>query len=80
MGAQIRLQLNRLDVGQILDGLRCRQQSWATTAIWLRDGSFPDESFVAEECSDWEEAQRLADWYQRIIVTIERQVNEQRKF
>ena len=61
MGKEIQLRLDSLDVGQILDGLRCRQESWANTAIFLRDGYHPDDSFVCEECSDPDEAQRLAD-------------------
>jgi hypothetical protein len=80
MGKEITLRLDSLDVGQILDGLRCRQESWTNTAIYLRDGYFGDDSFVCEECSDTEEAQKLADWYQRIIGGIERQVNAQGGF
>ena len=29
MGKEIHLNLDSLEVGQILDGLRCRQESWA---------------------------------------------------
>jgi hypothetical protein len=78
MGKEIHLRLDSLDVGQILDGLRCRQQSWANTVIYLRDGFFHDEAFVCEECSDPVEAQKLADWYSRIITDIERQLDSQR--
>jgi hypothetical protein len=78
MGKQVVLTLDSLDVGQILDGLRSRQESWANTAIFLRDDYFPNEAFVCEECSDPNEAQRIADYYQCIIVSIERQVDAQR--
>ena len=52
MGKQLLLTLDSLDVGQILDGLRSRQESWANTAIFLRDDYFPGEAFICEECSD----------------------------
>lgn len=77
MGKQLQLTLDSLDVGQILDGLRSRQESWANTAIYLHDEYFPDDSFVCEECSDANEAQKIADMYQRIIGTIENQIAEQ---
>ena len=78
MGKQIKITLDSFDLGQALDGLRCRQQSWANTAAHLRDGYFRDEPFVCEECSDPAEAQKIADHYQRIILEIESQVAEQR--
>ena len=77
MGKTFYLRLDGFDLGQILDGLRCRQESWTNTAIYLRDEYFPDDSFVCEECSDTDEAQKIADHYQRIINAIERQVDEQ---
>ena len=76
MCKEVRLRLDSLDVGQILDGLRCRQESWANTAIYLRDGYFHDDAFICEECSDPAKAQRLADWYQRIIASIEQQIDD----
>jgi hypothetical protein len=75
MGKQVLLTLDSLDVGQILDGLRSRQASWANTAVFLRDGYFPDEAFLCEECSDPDEAQRIADYYQRVILRIEQQLD-----
>ena len=77
MGKQLLLTLDSLDVGQIVDGLRSRQESWANTAIFLRDDYFPDSTFVCEECSDPDEAQRIANYYQRIITSIERQIDAQ---
>ena len=77
MGKTFHVRLDGFDVGQILDGLRCRQESWTDTAIYLRDEYFPDDSFVCEECSDADEAQKIANHYQRIINAIERQVDEQ---
>jgi hypothetical protein len=47
------------------------------TVIFLRDDYFPDEAFICEECSDPDEAQRIADYYQRIILSIEQQIDAQ---
>ena len=77
MGKEFHFKLDSVDLGQVLDGLRCRRQSWANTAIYLRDEYFPDDSFVCEECSDANEAQKIADMCQRIISTIENQIAEQ---
>ena len=77
MGKTFHLTIDGFDLGQILDGLRCRQESWANTAIYLRDDYFPDDSFICEECRDADEAQKIADHYQRIITAIERQIDEQ---
>ncbi len=76
MGKTFQICVEAVDLGQILDGLRFRHESWAKTAIFLRDGFFPDEAFVCEECSDPREAQRIADHYQRIICALE-QIDEQ---
>jgi hypothetical protein len=77
MGKTFHLTIDGFDLEQILDGLRCRQESWANTAIYLRDDYFPDDSFACEKCNDADEAQKIADHYQRIISAIERQVDEQ---
>jgi hypothetical protein len=77
MGKQFHFKLDSIDIEQVLDGLRCRQESWANTAIYLHNEYFPDDSFVCEECSDANEAKGIADMYQRIISTIERQMAEQ---
>ena len=77
MGKELHFKLDSVDLGQVLDELRHRRQSWANTAIYLQDEYFPDDSFVCEECSDANEAQRIADMYQRIITKIEGQIAEQ---
>ena len=77
MGKEFQINIDSLELGQILDGLRWRQESWKNTALFLRDGFFPDEAFVCEECSDPNEAEKIADHYQRIIISIEQQVDEQ---
>lgn len=77
MGQKLQIRIDSLDLGQILDGLRSRQESWKNTAVFLRDGFFPDDAFVCEECSDADEAERIADDYKRIIGSIERQIDAQ---
>lgn len=74
MNKTVVLRLDRNDVGQIFEGLQVREQSWRKTAIFLRDGFYPDDSFVSEECSKFEEAEGIANHYQRIIANIERQI------
>jgi hypothetical protein len=77
MGKKLQIKIDSLDLGQILEGLRSRQESWKNTAVFSRDGFFPDEAFVCEECSDADEAERIADDYRRIIGNIERQIDAQ---
>ena len=77
MDKEFQINIDSLELGQILDGLRSRQESWKNTAIFLRDDFFPDEAFVCEECSGPNEAEKIANHYQRIIISIEQQVDEQ---
>jgi hypothetical protein len=77
MSKTFQITLESLDLGQILDGLRARQESWRNTAIFLRDDYFPDDAFVCEECNDAEEAKWIANYYKRIISEIERQIEKQ---
>ena len=77
MGKQIRIILDSLDVGQLLDGLRTRAESWQKTSEFLESGYIADDSFVCEECSDADEASQIAEHYRRLVVSIERQVDEQ---
>ena len=45
--------------------------------MFLRDGFFPDDAFVCEECSDPGEAEKIASHYERIIRSIEQQIDQQ---
>jgi hypothetical protein len=72
----IRLPSN--DLGQALDGLRCREEAWRNTARYFETGESPTEFFLAEECRDAEEARAIAEHYQRIIAAIETQMEAQR--
>ncbi|MCC6399504.1 MAG: hypothetical protein IT227_01980 [Flavobacteriales bacterium] len=49
--------------------------AWAMCAVWktaayLRSGALPHAEFVAEECHDPEEAERLAAHYERIMESL----------
>ena len=71
------IRLNSLDLGQLIDGLEARATAWRLTATYLETGEAPD-GFVIEECSDAEEARRIAQHYDRILGTILQQQAEQR--
>ena len=74
MGTIHTLKLDSNDIGQILDGLRCRADSWRETADYLESGEASRIDFIAEECSDADEAQSIAGTYERIIREIETQI------
>lgn len=71
------IRLNGLDLGQLIDGLEARADAWRLTAEYLDSGEAPD-GLVIEECSDAEEARRIAEHYQRILANIIQQQAEQR--
>src|SRR5262245_44354819 len=53
MGKNYTIQLSDIDIGQLLDGLEIRAQSWERTAEYLRTESVADgEPFLIEECSN----------------------------
>jgi hypothetical protein len=60
--------LTDLELGQILDGLEIRAESWARTAEYLRTEKLPDgEFFIVEECSKLNEAEGIAKLYRSIV-------------
>jgi hypothetical protein len=67
----ITLKLSREDIGQMIDGLSVRRDSWRETQKYL-EGQEVD--CIIEECSDSEEACLIADNYDRIIKTIGNQI------
>ena len=73
------IRLNGLDLGQLLDGLETRANAWRNTANYLNTGEAPTDDFIAEECADPEEAQKLANHYDRIIAQLlEQQAHQDR--
>ena len=77
IGKQFKIEIESIDLGPILGGLPSRQESWKNTAVYLRHGFFPDDAFVCEQCSDPNEAESIANHYERIIRSIEQQIEQQ---
>lgn len=72
------LELDELDLGQLLDGLESRAESWEKTAEYFRLGEMPDgDFFIIEECSDLDEAEGVANHYRSIILKIRQQMEKQ---
>ena len=71
------IRLNGFDLGQLIDGLEARADAWRNTATFLTTGVATTEDFIAEECTDAEEAKGLAKHYERIIATVLEQQSEQ---
>ena len=71
------IQLEANDLGQILDGLREREESWRRTAEYFRTGGDGEEAFAIQECNDEHEAVSIAEFYSRIMRDLERQRKEQ---
>ncbi len=73
------IELDRNDLGQLLEGLEIRAESWERTAHYLLCGEFPaDGYFLAEECHQPEEASSIADHYRQIISKIRIQMEGQK--
>jgi hypothetical protein len=63
-----RIELDDLEIGQPLDGLESRAESWERTANYLRTSKMPDgEFFLIKVCSKPEEADSIAARYRSII-------------
>ena len=71
------IRLKAFDLGQLIDGLEARADAWRNTANYITTGEAPTDDFLAEECRDAEEAERLAEHYDRIIATLIKQQAEQ---
>lgn len=74
--ATYRIELDELDLGQLLDGLEMRAESWERTAEYLRSG-LVDGDYLVEECSKPEEADGIAKHYRSLIRTIRKQMEVQ---
>lgn len=78
MAKHYSIELDDLDLGQLLDGLEARAESWEKTVIYLRTDEMPDgEFFIIEECFDAEEADGIAEHYRAIIGKIQSQMEAQ---
>jgi hypothetical protein len=78
MGKECTITLTENKVGQVLDGLVTRAESWEKTAEFMRSGSMPeDEVFIVEECSDADEADAIASQYRLIMRKMKSQLETQ---
>jgi hypothetical protein len=78
METTYRIELDGLDLGQALDGLEMRAESWERTAEYLRTERMPEgEFFIVEECHNAGEADDIAKRYRSIINKIRSQMESQ---
>lgn len=74
MEKNITLTLPSLMVGQILDAIYIRLDSWEYTEEYLNTGHV-HEPYLIEECLNPDEAHQIADYYKEVIKSIEEQAN-----
>ena len=72
---EITLKLPSYAVMQVLDGLYHRLNVWRYTAEYLETG-LVQEPYEVAECSSSSEAEDIADCYEEIIRTIEKQIQD----
>jgi len=72
---EITLKLPSYAVMQVLDGLYHRLNVWRYTAEYLETG-LVQEPYEVAECSNSSEAKDIADCYEEIIRTIEKQIQD----
>jgi len=70
----VNISLERNDIGQIIDGLTVRMESYEFTARFLDDEELNLDHLLIEDVRDSDEARELAGYYRRIIETISRQI------
>jgi len=73
----VTITLPRDDLGQIIDGLCCRQDAYRKTAEYHETGTCSDPTFVVEEVTDAEEARALEARYAGIIAALQAQLHAQ---
>ena len=76
--SKVTLLLDHMMVGQILDALEVRREAWEKTSAWYR-GELDDPNFSIEECSDAEEADKIAAFYREIESELMEQLNRHRE-
>lgn len=70
--------LGQNDLGQLLEGLESRADSWEQTGRYLLHGDHGgDDLFIVEECHKPEEAFGIAEHYRTIIGEIRSQMKKQ---
>lgn len=70
--------LNSIDIGQMLDGIEQRALSYRNTAHYHAFGEALSDDII-EEVSDADEARQIAEHFERIMATVQVQIEEQEK-
>ena len=77
MSKKFTIVLDSVDVGQMLDGIEARAESWRKTVDFMESGYSSDDSFICEECTDADEGTQIAKHFAAIAASIDQQVAEQ---
>ena len=72
MKKKIEISLEKIDWGQIIDGLTCRAEQYEQMADYYSGGQAKGDVLLVR---DGDEARGLADWYREIISKIHAQIN-----
>jgi len=72
------INLNSLDLGQMLDGIEQRALSYRNTEHYHAFGETLSDD-VVEEVTDADEARQIAEHFERIMSTVQAQMDEQDK-
>jgi hypothetical protein len=59
------------DLGQIIEGLASRAESWEATAAFLSPNEIQPESEFVEDCSSENEARQIGEAYRALISKLE---------
>lgn len=70
--------LNSLDLGQMIDGIEQRALSYRNTEHYHAFGATLSDDII-EEVTDANEARQIAEHYERIIATVQAQMEQQNK-
>jgi hypothetical protein len=72
----VTITIDRNDLGQILEGLESHRDNWVRTADYFESGEI-EEGYDIFECTDEDEARKIAAHYTRVIDEIRKQLEAQ---
>lgn len=75
--AQVQIQLDANDLGQVIDGLEVLASQWEATARYHKSGDVELDEYV-HEASDFAEAEDMASTYSRLIESLRIQLKSSR--
>ncbi len=71
--ANVQIQLDANDLGQVIDGLEVLASQWEATARYHGSGDIEIDDYV-HEASDFDEAEYMANTYSRLIESLRSQL------